>query len=326
MRLVILGAGAIGGVIAGHLARAGRDVLLLARGAQLAAIRTHGLCVETPDGTFVAKVPVADPAEPVAWRAGDVLAVALKTQDLEGALRALAPPPHVPIACFTNGLEAERIALRHAREVYGVCIVMPSTYLVPGTVQVWAAPVPGLLDLGRYPDGTGELGDVLAGELIVAGFASEVRTNIMKWKRGKLLVNLVNGAEALSGPDARRSELATRTKAEALACYAAANLSCITDAEDAARREALQVRSIAGATRSAGSTWQSLARGHGSLETDYLNGEIAMLGRIHRVATPVNEALQVIAADAVRTRQPPGALPLAELIARVDAYARSGNG
>ncbi len=326
MRLVILGAGAIGGVIAGHLARAGRDVLLLARGAHLDAIRAHGLRVETPDGVFVARCPVADPTAPIAWHPGDVLAVAVKTQDLAIALEQLAPPPHVPIACFTNGLEAERIALRHAREVYGVCIMMPSTYLVPGTVQVWAAPVPGLLDLGRYPDGTGELADTLAGELIVAGFASEVRSHIMKWKRGKLLLNLVNGAEALSGTDARRSALAARTKAEALACYAAANLSCITDAEDAARRQALEIKPIAGAARGPGSTWQSLARGSGTLETDYLNGEIAMLGRLHGVATPVNEALQVLAAEAARTRQPAGAWSVAELIARVDAYAHSGNG
>ena len=38
-------------------------------------------------------------------------------------------------------------------------------------------------------------------------------------------------------------------------------------------------------------TWQSLARGHGALETDYLNGEIALLGRLHGVATPVNQAM-----------------------------------
>ncbi len=316
MRLVILGAGAIGGVVAGHLARAKRDVLLLARGAHLAAIRAHGLRVETVDDAFTVQVPVAAPDEPIAWREDDVLVVAVKTQDVNSALQALGAPARVPIVCLTNGIEAERIALRHAREVYGACVIMPAAYLVPGTVQTFGAPVPGLLDLGRYPDGGGELADPIAGELIVAGFGCEVRTNIMKWKRYKLLDNLSNGAEALSGPAARTSTVAALARAEGRAVYAAANLACVTDAEDKARRGDFSHGAIGGSARGGGSTWQSLAKG-GALETDYLNGEIAMLGRLHGVPTPINEALQALAAEAARTRQPAGALPLGELIARI---------
>jgi 2-dehydropantoate 2-reductase len=317
MRLVILGSGAIGGVVGAHLAHANRDVLLLARGANLAAIRDAGLRCERPDDSFVVHPAVADPREPIAWRADDVLVVAVKTQDVAAALRELAAPPSVPIVCLTNGLEAERIALRHAREVYGACVVMPATYLVPGLVQVWAAPVPGLIDVGRYPDGTGDRADAIAGELIVSGFSTEVYRNIMKWKRGKLLSNLANGAEALCGPTARRSELAERARLEGRACFAAANLSCTTDAEDATRRGDFASRPIAGATRGGGSTWQSLARGHAALETDYLNGEIALLGRLHGVPTPINEALQRIANEAARAGLAPGSMSLDELNARV---------
>lgn len=323
MRLVILGAGAIGGVVAGYLSRAGRDVLVLARGGHLAALRERGLRVEAPGGAFTANVTVADPKEPIDWRDDDVLLVAVKTQDVAVALRDLAAPAEVPVVCMTNGLEAERIALRHAREVYGACVFMPGSYLVPGTVQVWAAPVPGVFELGRYPDGTNERADVIAGELTAAGFDVIVRPNVMKWKRGKLLSNLANGAEAMSGRDARMSVLADRAKAEARACYVAANLSCTTEAEDAERRKAITVGAIAGASRPGGSTWQSLARGHGALETDYLNGEIVLLGRLHGVATPVNEALQVLAAEAARTGAAAGALPLAELIAKVERYRPS---
>ena len=317
MRLVILGAGAIGGVVAGHLSRANRDVLVVARGAHLAAIRANGLRVETPTGAFVARCDATE-ASQIAWRPDDVLVIAVKTQDVASALREAAVPAHVPIICLTNGVEAERIALRFARDVYAGCVVIPATYLVPGLVQVWAAPLPGLIDLGHYPDGTGELADAIAGELVVAGFSSIVRPNIMKWKRGKLLSNLMNGAEALSGPTARKSELAPLAKAEARACFAAANLSCVTDTEDAERRTALVNQKIDGAVRAGGSTWQSLSRGE-ALETDYLNGEIALLGRLHGVATPINDALQAIAAEAARARAAPGALPLAELVARVVA-------
>lgn len=319
MRLVILGAGAIGGVVAGFLARAKRDVLVIARGAQLAAIRAGGLRVETPTEVFTAPLAVTT-ADAIAWRDDDVLVLAVKTQDVAAALREVAPPPRVPIACMTNGVEAERIALRHAETVYGVYVAAPMTYLTPGVVQAWASPIPGLLDVGRYPDGMGDHADALVGELLVAGFASDVRPNIMKWKRGKLISNLMNGAEALTGPAARLGDLADRAAREARAVFSAAGLSCTTEREDAEHRGRYTSHPIGGARRTGGSTWQSLARGATSIETDYLNGEIAMLGRIHGVATPVNTALQAIAAAAVRAGTAPGAWTLEELTARVDRY------
>ena len=49
-----------------------------------------------------------------------------------------------------------------------------------------------------------------------------------------------------------------------------------------------------------GSTWQSLKKGSSTLETDYFNGEIIMLGRLHSVPTPVNEFLQHYAARMLR--------------------------
>jgi 2-dehydropantoate 2-reductase len=317
MRLVILGAGAIGGVVCGRLARAQREVVLIARGAQLEAIRERGLRVESPDESFVARPAVTDRFTD--WRPGDVVLLAVKTQDAAAALRELAAPPDVPVVCLTNGVEAERIALRHAREVYGGYVMMPATYLSPGLVQVWASPIPGAIDIGRYPDGLGDLADEVAGELTVAGFASEVRTHIMKWKRGKLLSNLANGAEALCGQAARRSIVADRARAEGRACFAAAGLSVTTDAEDATRRTGFASKPIGDAQNAGGSTWQSLARGAATLETDYLNGEIALLGRLHGVPTPVNELLQQLAADAVRAGAKPGSMPLDELVARVQA-------
>ena len=323
MRLVILGAGAIGGVVGGLLARANRDVLLLARGTHLEAIRRDGLRVEGPEQTFVVQVPVADSHAPIEWRADDVVLLATKTQDAAVGLYELAPPPHVPVVCMTNGVEAERIALRQVRNVYGAYVMMPATYLSPGVVQAWAVPVPGVIDIGSYPDGIGDHAHEIAGELTAAGFTCEVRSTIMRWKRGKLLSNLANGAEALCGPAARSSELATRARAEARACFSAAGLSCTTDTEDAERRTNYQSRPIGMATRAGGSTWQSLMRGATRLETDYLNGEIALLGRLHGVPTPVNEALQSLAAEAARIGQAPGAMSIEELTQRVEALGRN---
>jgi 2-dehydropantoate 2-reductase len=320
MRLVILGTGAIGGVVGGFLAHAGRDVVLIARGAQLAAIRETGLRVETPREAFVVRPPVAGAPASVDWRAGDVVLLAVKTQDAAVALRELvADAPAVPVVCLTNGVEAERLALRHAGAVYGACVMMPATYLVPGVVQAWASPSPGVIDLGRYPDGSDAVAEAIAGELRAAGFASEACADIQRWKRGKLLTNLGNMAEALCGRGARRSELVERATREGIACFAAAGLSYASTEESEARFAEIRLQPIGTTRRAGGSTWQSLARGAHSLETDYLNGEIALLGRVHRVATPVNALLQRLAGEAIRRGAAPGSMALADL----EALARN---
>ena len=70
---------------------------------------------------------------------------------------------------------------------------------------------------------------------------------------------------------------------------------------------------IAGFPRSGSSSTQSLARGTGSIETDYLSGEIVLLGRLHCVPTPVNATLQRIANNHARQGIPPGEMTVPEL-------------
>ena len=67
-------------------------------------------------------------------------------------------------------------------------------------------------------------------------------------------------------------------------------------------------------SRPGASSWQSLARGTGSIEADYLNGEIVLLGRLFGVPTPVNLLLQQLAAAAAREGDRPGSLEVDELI------------
>jgi 2-dehydropantoate 2-reductase len=311
MRFVIYGAGAIGGVTGALLARARHEVVLIARGAHHDAIAATGLCVETPDETFTVRVPVVDHPSRIAWRADDVVLLAVKTQDVEVCVRALAElAPEVAVVCLTNGVEAERIAARHLPRVHGACVYMPATYMTPGVVQAWSWPLAGAIDLGRYPHGAPEVA------LVAEGLASEAMLDIMQMKRGKLLSNLANGAEALAGRAARQSDIARRAQAEARACFAAANLSLPDPATEDRRRAGILSRPIGGEARAGGSTWQSLARGH-ALEVDYLNGEIALLGRLHGIPTPVNTGLQRLANAAARAGARPGALTLAELEAQL---------
>ena len=79
------------------------------------------------------------------------------------------------------------------------------------------------------------------------------------------------------------------------------------------RGDRMNIRPVAGAEPGGSSSWQSLSRGTGSIEADYLNGEIVLLGRLHGVPTPVNEALQRLANAFARQGRRPGSLAPAEL-------------
>lgn len=302
MRFVVLGAGAIGGSVGALLARAALDVAFIARGPHGDAIRERGLRLDTPDETFVVHVPVtSNPA----WRDDDVVLLAVKTQDAELAIRDI--PPQVPIVCLTNGIEAERIAARHSHAVYGAYVFVGASHVEPGSVQLWSSPIAGVIDVGAYPQGPGELAGTISTMLQRASFASEVREDIMRYKRGKLLLNLLNVVEALCGPFDGELEIEETARAEAIACFEAAGLEHTID-----QTRFIGVKRIGGTSRPGGSTWQSLSRGK-TLEVDFLNGEIVALGRAHGIPTPTNAVLQRLGADAVARGLAPGNLSLEAL-------------
>ena len=109
-------------------------------------------------------------------------------------------PPSTPVVCMQNGVENERRALRHFSRTYGMCVMCPASQVHPGVVQVHSAPVSGLMDLGCYPEGIDEQGRAIAHAIASTTFESVPRADIMRWKYRKLLMNLANAIEALSGP------------------------------------------------------------------------------------------------------------------------------
>src|SRR2546423_1641476 len=113
MRVIVYGAGAVGGVVAGPLGQDRVRVAVNARGDHAAAIEASGLVVESPDERVVLKLPVATAPAGIDWRAGDVVLMGMKSQDAGPALVALrdAAGPDVPVVCLQNGVENERAAL-----------------------------------------------------------------------------------------------------------------------------------------------------------------------------------------------------------------------
>ena len=317
MRYVVYGAGAIGGIIGARLFEQGHDVVLICRGTQLDAVRRDGLTVKTPDGAANFRVrAVASPTE-IEFTRDDVVFLAMKSQDTEGALRDLAAvaPAQVAIVCAQNGVDNERMALRRFARVYGMLVFMPGTFLEPGVIINHSSGAWGVLDVGRYPSGTDAPIELVAADLTSAGFSSRAVPAIMRWKYAKLLGNLNNAFIAACGTDAREPEFTGAVRAEALACYAAAGIDCASDEEMHERRLASRMRyaPVEGAARDGGSSWQSLARGLPTIETDYLNGEIVMLGRLHGIPTPCNLALQLVGNRMARERRSAGSFPLDEL-------------
>ena len=251
----------------------------------------------------------AGPAE-AAIGSGDVVLLATKSQDTVPVLAALrqAGPPSTPVVCLQNGVENERVALRLFSEVYAVCVMCPAAHLEPGVVQAFSSPVPGLLDVGRYPSGSDDLGSRLAGAFRAATFDSVARPDIMRWKYGKLLMNLGNAVEAVFRPPGR-SEITKLARDEGVTCLPAAGIDFVSAQEDTVRRgDRLQIHDIGGRPRGGGSTWQSLQRGAGAIESDFLNGEVVLLGRRHGIPTPVNALLQELAADMARHRATPATM------------------
>jgi len=319
VRFVVLGAGAIGGVVGGRLVEHGHDVVLVARGDHGAAIAADGLLVRSPDREVRVHPPVVEHASELTLGHGDVVLLAVKGQDTRAALDTLVEgPADLPVVCLQNGVDNERQALRRTARVYAVPVMLPATHLVPGVVDASSAPVTGILDVGRYPRGEDDLCHAVSAAFGASGFSSLVNADVMRFKWSKLLMNLGNALEAACGPVGRTDPLYRAARAEADAVLAAAGVDVATDEEDAARRgDLISIRPVAGERRGGGSSWQSLARGSGSIEADLLNGEIVLLGRLHGVPTPVNELLQRTANDLARRSAPPASLTPEELASRL---------
>jgi 2-dehydropantoate 2-reductase len=137
MRVVSIGAGGIGGLYGGLLARAGHSVAFLARGRHLEAIRERGLEVRSADfGTFVVQAAASD--NPADLGQADLVLFAVKTYDLAPAARAAVQVlgPNSNVLTFQNGLDApEQVAaIVGAQHVLIGTTGLETTIVEPGVI------------------------------------------------------------------------------------------------------------------------------------------------------------------------------------------------
>ena len=311
MRIIIYGVGAIGGVLATALAASGTEVIGIARGARLDAIRSGGLTLRTPNGTtHVRFTGVAAPSE-IKFYADDVILLTVKSQDSAAALNDLrtAGVTEQAIFCAQNGVANEAMALRLFPNVHGINVMLPAEYRRPDETLLFGTPRRGIFDMGRYPRGTDDADRALAKILDAAGIASFVTDDVMVCKYGKLLVNLGNIVEAALGRGTDAGQITKALRSEGREVLEAAGVSYIdVGGNDPRRSTLLNIVEIDGITRIGSSTSQSLARGAGRIETDYLNGEIALLARLHGLPAPANTFAARLATRLARDGAEPGSV------------------
>ena len=168
-----------------------------------------------------------------------------------------------------------------------------------------------------------------------ARFLSVARPDVMRFKHAKLIVNLANAVEAMCGPGPASEQLIARARQEGREVLRVARIEHVAgEVEDVRGRwERLGVRGDSlrespagspggepgdvGRERAGSSTRQSLARATGTVETDYLNGEIVLIGRRLGVPVPVNQLIQASITRLAAERAQPGAVPAEDLLAQL---------
>lgn len=309
MRFIIYGAGGIGCVIGGHLARTGSEVVLIGRPGHVRAINEHGLRLVTPSGTYILRLQAVTGPDQIEHRADDVFCLGMKGQDTEAALRDLkARVEDVPVFCFQNGVRNEEIAARYFPRVYGVMVSLPAEYLTDGEVLAGSDP-PGTFVIGRYPEGIDGLVEAVGGKLRTAGFLVKTVPDVMPYKWGKLMLNMGNAVEAITnttGDAVKPIARAARQEFDEVLSRLGIRWISRKELEQAWPEITAPARGKPGIKKSLNSTWQSLARGQGTVETEFLNGEVVRLAKRLGIQAPVNETLLSIAQEMAARREPPG--------------------
>jgi 2-dehydropantoate 2-reductase len=186
MKIVILGAGALGSLFGAHLARSGADVTLIAREARAKAIQERGVSV-TGLADFTVPVPVT--ARPQELQQADVLVVTVKTYDMETALDSVAHLQVGSVLSVQNGLvKDEQLARCFGWErTLGAAAHISAELLLTGAVRFTANE---WLSIGELPEGTSARVEALVAALARAGIRAEVSGQIASVEWSKYVVNI----------------------------------------------------------------------------------------------------------------------------------------
>ena len=290
LKIAVMGAGAVGCYYGAMLARAGHDVVLVARPEHVQAIAKDGLRLQTAQ--FDEQVRLAASIQASAVQGADVVLFCVKSTDTESAGAQIRPflKAGALVLCLQNGVDnAERLRLALPGHDVAAAVVYVATEMVgPGHVK---------------HNGRGELvlapstfatvsSQALANALAAAGVPTDISSNVRGALWAKLTLNCAyNAVSAITQlpygktvPGVGINDVTRDLVDECLAVAAAEGVTIPGDINAAVRRIAETMQD------QYSSTAQDLARGKHT-EIDYLNGFVVRRGQALGVATPVNRAM-----------------------------------
>jgi 2-dehydropantoate 2-reductase len=299
MRIVIMGAGGLGGYFGARLAAAGNDVAFVARGPHLAAIRQNGLRVESALGDLHLRDVVATDT-PATLTPADVVLIAVKLWDTDAAAEAVGPlvRPGTAVVSFQNGVGKDEVLTRIlGRDAViggvgqiGVVIADPGVIRHTGTM---AKLIFGELDNTR----TARV-EALLHACMGAGIDAEIPPdiNLAIWEKFAFLVPMSactasmrsNIGPIRANPQTRAFLLDVMREVVAVGRALGINL-----AEDFAEQRMAFIEALP--PQMTASMQGDLARGN-RLELPWLSGAVVELGQRVGVATPLNRAVAAILA------------------------------
>ncbi len=290
MKIAVMGAGAVGCYYGGMLARAGHDVVLVARPAHVEAMQRQGLRLDTQ--TFQEQVRVQASTQPEAVQGAQCVLFCVKSTDTESAGLAMAPhlAEGATVLSLQNGVDnAERLAAVLQRPVLPAVVYVATAMAGPGHVRHFGR---GELVIAPSP-----ASEPLAQTFAAAGIPVQVSDNVAGALWAKLVLNCVyNPLSAITGlpygeivnsPGLNIPRMMDDIVQE---CLAVARASGIHVPEGTAEAVLPLAASMPGQISS---TAQDLARAKHS-EIDHLNGFIVRRGEALGIATPANRLLHIL--------------------------------
>ena len=219
MRFAVVGTGGVGGYFGGQLARAGHEVHFIARGPHLAAIREHGLRVDSIGGDFVVN-PVDATDDSAAVGHVDTIIVAVKTWQLAeaaGQARSLVGSETVVLPLL-NGVDAsnEQIDILGQDHVLGGVCRIAAEIAEPGRIR-HSAIEPSIM-FGELDNRQSARAVALLGALVDGGIQAEIAPdiNVALWEKFMLIATWSGiGAVTRAPVGAWRASPGSRSMAEA---------------------------------------------------------------------------------------------------------------
>ena len=294
MRIAVVGVGGTGGYFGGLLARAGREVAFIARGATLAALRAQGLTIKSGRlGEFA--LPVSATDDPVEVGPVDVVLFCVKSYDTDAAA-ALLPPlvgPETAVLSVQNGVDNEERLARvvGAGAVMGAISGVSASIEAPGVI-VDRGPQ-GWLRLGELGGGTSPRTERVLRALQGADFAVEALPDIRVhlWEKF-LFICAYSGVTSLARQPigVLLADTATRRLYRGVMEEVAAvgRAEGVTLPDDAVARWFADSTALPAGLY--GSMYHDLVAGR-RLELEGLNGTVVRLGEVRRIPTPLNFAV-----------------------------------